>query len=252
VPRIFVALAVLSLATPAAALDLELYAELLERHTREVDDLARTRVDYLALTRSSDWRRLVESLAASDPAGLAGREQRLAFWINAYNILAIETVVAHYPVDSIRDVGSLWRPVWKRSAGRIAGEPYSLDRIEHEIVRPMGDPRAHAAVICASTSCPALRREPWRAERLDAQLDDAMRRWLADPGKGLRIDRADRTVTLSKIFDWFEEDFEAAGGALAFAARHAPPDARAWIGANPDADVEYFDYDWRLNDLAGR
>jgi hypothetical protein len=249
-PRLLAALTVFALAVPAGALDLELYARVLERHTSAVDDLARTRVDYRGLTTSPDWQRLVESLAASDPDALASRDEKLAFWINAYNILAIDTVVQNYPVESIRDVGSLWSPVWKRTAGTIDGEPYTLDQIEHEIVRPMGDPRGHAAVICASTSCPALLREPWRAERLDAQLDQAMRTWMADRGKGLRIDRQSGTVTLSKIFDWFDEDFEAQGGALAFATRYAPEDARAWLRAHPDPDVEYFDYDWRANDLA--
>jgi len=249
--RICILLTGLALAAPAAALDDELYARILDRYTREVDDLARTRVDYRGLTRSPDWPRLIASLEASEPARLATRDAQLAFWIDAYNILAIDTIVSHYPVDGIRDVGSLFRPVWKRSAGTIGGESYSLDRIEHGIIRPLGDPRTHAAVICASTSCPALRREPWRAEHLDAQLDDAMRRWMADPGKGLRIDRAAQTVTLSKIFDWFEQDFEAAGGPLAFAARYAPPDARAWLESHPDARVEYFDYDWSANDLGG-
>jgi hypothetical protein len=235
---------------PVAAFDEALYASLLEQHTREVEDLARTRVDYAALARSEAWKRLVASLAASDPEALRTREEKLSFWINAYNVLAIDLVTRNRPVDSIKDVGSFFSPVWGLEAGRIGGRAYSLDEIEHGIVRPMGDPRVHAAVICASTSCPALRREPFTAARLDAQLDDAMRTWMADPDKGLRVDRERRTVRLSKIFDWFEEDFEAAGGALRFAARYAPEDARRWIEANADrARVAYFDYDWRVNAL---
>ena len=248
--RLCIALALLALAAPAAALDLDLYAEILTRHTSEVDDLARTRVDYRALTTSKDWKRLIASLRAADPARLTTREQKLAFWINSYNVLAIDTVVRNYPVDSIRDVGSFWSPVWKREAGTIGGDPYTLDQIEHEIIRPMGDPRTHAAVICASTSCPALRREPWLALRLDAQLDVAVRIWMADPGKGLRIDRASGTVTLTKIFDWFDEDFESDGGPLAFAARYASQDTRLWLGNHRNAPIAYFDYDWTVNDLA--
>ena len=236
------------LALPARALDLDLYAQLLERHTRSVDDLAGTRVDYAALASSADWRRLVASLDGTDVAGLGGRDEKLAFWINVYNILAIETVARNWPVESIRDVGSLLSPVWKKTAGRVGGRAVTLDQVEHEIVRPLGDPRAHAAVVCASTSCPSLRREPYEAARLGAQLDDAMRRWLASPGKGLRIDRNSNTVWLSKIFDWFPEDFEAAGGALVFATRYAPESERAWLrerGAS--ARVRYLDYDWAVN-----
>jgi len=248
-PLFAITLAV-ALAAPATAFDDALYARLLERHTREVDDLARVRVDYPAIAASSDWRRLVAGLASEDLAALRTREQQLAFWIDAYNILAIDLVAQHYPIASIRDIRSLLRPVWKRSAGRVGGRTVTLDEIEHEIVRPLGDPRSHAVVICASTSCPALPREPLTAERLDAQLDTAMRRWMADPGKGLRIDRDARTIHLSKIFDWFEEDFAKPGGVIAFAARYAPESDRAWLHEHgATARLEYFDYDWAVNAL---
>lgn len=240
------ALAGLLLAAPAVALDEALYARLLAEHTVEVDDLARVRVDYPALARSPEWKQLVASLAATDPASLTSRNQRLAFWINAYNVLAMDLVAKSFPLESIRDIGSLFSPVWKKEAGRIGGRAYTLDQIEHEIIRPMGDARAHAVVICASTSCPALPREPLTAKRLDAQLDDAMRAWMADPGKGLAVDRASGTVRLSRIFDWFDEDFEPTP--LRFAARYASAEDRRAIEAlGKDADVAYFDYDWRVN-----
>jgi hypothetical protein len=237
-------------AARAAAFDEALYASLLEHHTRPVADLARVRVDYPAIAASADWRRLVDSLAAADTAALRTREQKLAFWIDAYNILAIDVVARHYPIASIRDVGSLLRPVWKRPAGAVAGRTVTLDEIEHQIVRPIGDPRTHAVVVCASTSCPALPREPLTAERLDTQLDAAMRQWMADPDKGLRIDRAANAVRLSKIFDWFEQDFAAAGGVIAFAARYAPDADRNWLREHgAGARIDYFDYDWAVNAL---
>ncbi len=251
--HLFAAVLALALAAPAAAFDESLYASLLERHTRRVEDLARVRVDYPAIAASADWRRLVASLATADRAALRTREQQLAFWINAYNILAIDLVAKHYPIASIRDIGTLLRPVWKRPAGSAGGRTVTLDEIEHGIVRPLGDPRSHAAVICASTSCPALPREPLTAARLGDQLDAAMRQWLADPGKGLRIDRAANTIQLSRIFDWFEEDFAAAGGVLAFAARYAAEPDREWLRAHgARARLEYFDYDWAVNALANR
>jgi Protein of unknown function, DUF547 len=253
-PSLFAsALAALALAAPAAAFDEALYASLLERHTLPVADLARVRVDYAALATSSDWRRLVHSLAETDLSALRTREQQLAFWIDAYNILAIDLVARHYPVASIRDIGSLLRPVWKRPAGVVGGREVTLDEVEHEIVRPLGEPRAHAVVICASTSCPALSREPLVPERLDAQLDAAARQWLADPGKGLRIDRGANAIELSKIFDWFAEDFAAAGGVLGFAARYAPEADREWLRAHgASARIRYFEYDWAVNALHAR
>jgi hypothetical protein len=114
----------------------------------------------------------------------------------------------------------------------------------------MGEPRAHAVVICASTSCPALPRAPLRAATLDAQLDDATRGWIADTGKGMKIDREANTIRLSKIFDWFEEDFADAGGVLAFVTRHAPAADRKWLEAHgADARIAYFEYDWAANAL---
>jgi len=238
------------LATPAAALDLALYARLLAAHTRPVPDPAGVRVDYEALRASADWRALVASLAASDPARLASREERLAFWIDAYNVLAIELVVRHGPVASIREIGSLLRPVWKREAGRIGGRAYSLDEIEHEILRKAGEPRIHAAIVCASVSCPSLAREPFRAESLDAQLTAALRGFLADPRKGSRLDAERGVLVLSPIFDWFGEDFAPAGGALAFVRPHLPDATRAWLAAHEGrVALDWFDYDWSLNGL---
>jgi hypothetical protein len=240
-------------ATAGAAepLDEALYTKLLLRHTSETRDLAGTRVDYSGLKASRDWRRLIANVRGTDPADLLGREQQLAYWFNVYNILTIDLVVRAYPVESIRDLGSLFSPVWKKEAGRVGGRTVTLHQIEHEILRPLGDPRIHVAIVCASLSCPALPREPWTAQRMDAQLDAALRRWMSDPRKGLSVDPSPGDVRLSKIFEWFEEDFEGAGGVLAFATRYAPPDERAWLERNGrDARVRYFDYDWRLNDLA--
>ena len=155
----------------------------------------------------------------------------------------------HYPIDSIRSIGGLFSPVWKKPAGEIAGRPYTLHEIEHEILRPMGEPRIHAAIVCASLSCPPLRREPYRAAELDAQLDDNSRRWLSDPRKGARIDRSSRTLHLSPILDWFAEDFD--GGVVAFVGAHLPADEAEWLRAQGRAlRVRYFDYDWSLNDAA--
>jgi hypothetical protein len=244
---LFLALGLLAVSAAATPLDLDLYAQLLERHTRAIPDIAGTRVDYSAVSRDPEWLRLSESLEASEVGGLADRE-KLAFWINAYNILAIDLVARNYPVESIKDIGSLLRPVWKRRAGAIDGREVSLDEIEHGILRPLGDPRIHGAIVCASLSCPPLRREPYRAERLEAQLDDNTRRWLADPRKGVAVGAGTRTLLVSAIFEWFAEDFEAEGGVLAFVERFGPDEARALVREG-GVRIRHLDYDWSLNDL---
>lgn len=236
-------------ATPALAdFDDALYASLLERHTRAVPDTAGTRVDYRALRASPDWKKVVASLASAAPG--TTRDGQLAFWINAYNVLAIDVVLGGYPLDSIRDRGGFLTPVWRIDAGRVAGQVRTLHEIEHEILRPMGDPRIHAAIVCASTSCPSLRREPFRSADVDAQLDDAMRRFLADRRKGMAIDRGAGRVQLSSIFDWFAEDFGGAAKVVAAITPYAPERDQAWLRANATATVSYFDYDWKLNDTA--
>lgn len=242
------ALPLLTVPASAAVYDEALYAELLTRHTRQTDDIAQVRIDYAALKQSDDWKRLVASVEAADLSALATREQRLAFWINAYNILAADLVARSWPVESIKDLGSFLSPVWKQEAWTIGGEPRSLHEIEHDILRPMGEPRIHGAIVCASLSCPPLRREPWQAGKLEAQLDDNLRTWLANEQKGLRLEAARRTVHLSSIFDWFEEDFEPAGGVLAFVQRYAPQPGRSWLAQNAGlVSVRYLDYDWRVN-----
>lgn len=224
------------------------YASLLARYTEAVDAKVGTRVDYAGLRREPEWKSLIAELAAVDPAALTERDAILAFWINTYNIFAIDLIVRNPPVESIKDLGSFFSPVWKKEAGRLAGRPYTLDEIEHGILRKLGEPRIHGAIVCASISCPNLRREPYVAARIDAQLADNMRAWLARPEKGLAIDRATNSVRISPIFDWFEADFAVRGGVMAVVTRYAPASDRAWLvehGAG--ARVGYFEYDWRLN-----
>ena len=247
---LFALLASLLLTAPvsAAEIDLDLYDRLLAEHTVETTDVVGTRVDYRAIARDPGWKKLSSQLRGARP-GKLGREAQLAYWINAYNVFTVDLIVEHYPVESIRDIGSFLFPVWDEHVATIEGRELSLGAIEHEILRKMGEPRIHAAIVCASTSCPPLMRTAFRAERLDEQLDAAMRRWLASPEKGVRIDRARRTVHVSAIFDWFEEDFEAGGGILATVAGFVDQKDADWLrGPGRNASVRFFDYDWSLND----
>jgi hypothetical protein len=238
-----------ALADDTRTIDLELYGRILEAHTRATPDIVGTRVDYRALETSDDWKRLVAQVRASTPSRMSA-DERLAFWINAYNILAIELVRVHYPVESIKDIGSFFSPVWNVEVAKIEGRTLSLGEIEHEILRKLDEPRIHAAIVCASVSCPPLARTPFRPTRLDEDLSAAMRRWLANHEKGLAIDRKTRTVRLSKVFDWFAEDFESRGGVLAVISHYVSPDDAAWLRANAaSARIRYFDYDWSLNDV---
>lgn len=230
-------------------IDLVLYAQLLETHTRAVPDLVGTRVNYRSLKTSPDWKRLAAQVRAAKPSRLA-RNDELAYWINAYNILTIDLILEHYPVESIRELGSFFSPVWDKTVATIEGREISLGFIEHEILRKLDEPRIHAAIVCASTSCPPLARTPFRSDTLDANLTAAMRAWLESPKKGIAIDRANRRVRLSRIFDWFEEDFASRGGVLTAITAYVSSEDAEWLRTvGPSAQIRYFDYDWTLNDL---
>lgn len=132
------------------------------------------------------------------------RPQQLAFLINAYNAFTVELILTRYPdLNSIKDLGSFVRSPWKKKFFRLLGQERSLDEVEHELMRASGifdDPRIHFAVVCASVGCPKLRNEAFVAERLDSQLDDALRRFLSDRIRN-RFDATHGTLAVSKIFD---------------------------------------------------
>ncbi|MFT5695738.1 MAG: hypothetical protein ACI9QQ_001717 [Myxococcota bacterium] len=231
-----------------ASLYASLYAELLEQFTSETSATVQTRVDYKGLGADPRWKQLLKHVEKVNPKSLNTQHEKIAFWSNAYNIFAIDLVISAYPVESIKDIGSFFTPVWDHEAGRVAGRTYNLDEIEHEILRPLKEPRVHGAIVCASISCPPLARTPFTPDGLEQELNAIVTRWLSSPTKGLRIDRQSKTVTISKIFDWFESDFDAAGGPLAFASPHLPDADAQWIRAHRDElEIEHFDYDWGLN-----
>jgi len=225
----------------AASPNWQAYAALLHDHVHagKVDNIRLNLVDYKAWANDKRWPALLATLRDFDTAKLTNRNEKLAFWINTYNILAIKVVIDHAPLKSIRDAGSFFSPVWKKPAGMIAGKQRSLHEVEHEILRTMGEPRIHFAIVCASVSCPDLRREAYRAATLDAQLDDQTRRFLNTPGKGMKI--SGNNIYISKIFDWFADDFTASGGVDAFVRKYRTEKPLA------TDSLTYLDYDWSLN-----
>jgi len=196
-------------------------------------------VDYEGFKTDAAFHRVVSQLDAFDTQQLVTRNEKLAFYINAYNILAIKVVLDHWPVDSIKDVGGLFSPVWKKNAGEINRKIVTLHEIEHEILRKMAEPRIHMAIVCASVSCPDLRNEAYTAAQLEQQLDDQTKKFLANAGKGLYVKR--NVAYVSKIFDWFEEDFSIYGGVKGFIQKYQPV-----LSAVSDVEAD-IDYDWQLN-----
>lgn len=213
------------------------------------------RVDYASWGRDgrAELTSYVRSLESVEPAQYAtwSREQRLAFWIDAYNAYMVVQILDHYPLASVREIGLLPFAAFKDDfipMQRLRGAKLSLDDIEHRILRKeIGEPLIHFGIVCASKSCPALASEAFRADAVTSQLESAARRFLADPARN-RLDADGKTVRLSSIFQWFREDFEKSGTLARFVARYAPePMAQAL--ARPDVKIEFLDYDWSLNGL---
>jgi hypothetical protein len=233
-------LAAASLADPYGLL-----AQLLQRHVQGDG------VDYEGLRGEAGLlEESLEALSRVEPSSLSRAEQ-LAFWINAYNACTLALIVRQ-PVTtgSIMDIPEGDR--WKWRGWQLGGELVSLDHIEHEILRPMGEPRIHFAINCASRSCPPLAPRPYRGTQLEAQLDAATRAYLADPAHGLRLDApagSPPVLYLSRIFEWFAGDFEKVAGSVdGFVRRHAPAGVQETLAEHPDPlEVRYLEYDWSLN-----
>ncbi len=224
------------------------WSELLQRHVRNGF------VDYSGWRRAGEreldvYLAALESVCRDHYVGWS-RPQKLAFWINAYNAYTVRLILDHYPLDSIRDIGLLPGAAFRKDfiqMQRLRGATIDLNEVEHTILRSeLREPRIHFAITCASTSCPALRSEAYRATVLDRQLDDAARGFLRDPTKN-RFDMAAEVLWLSPIFDWFDEDFVRAAGSLtAYVAPFAEePTARAIAAGR--VRVRFLRYDWSLN-----
>ncbi len=253
-------------ATSARAFDHEhsAFGALLTRHVVVATEGHSSAVRYtdLAAERTA-LQAYLQSLSSVAPSEYAGwtKPQRLAFLINAYNAFTLDLVLTRYPaLASIKELGSLFQSPWKRRFFTLLGEERSLDDIEHGMIRAPGafdEPRIHVAVVCASIGCPMLRPEAFVAARLEAQLEDSMRRFLADPARN-RYDAANGKLRVSRIFDWYRKDFEQGHGGFdslkATFARYADqlsPEAAARVHIHAgDYALSYLEYDWRLNDAA--
>ncbi|HRY15412.1 MAG: DUF547 domain-containing protein [Candidatus Competibacteraceae bacterium] len=234
---------------------------LLKRHVVLITQGNASQVDYAGFkTDQTALQQYLDALSAVSEADYRrwSKPQQLAFLINAYNAFTIELILTRYPdLKSIKDLGSILQSPWKKTFFTLLGQERSLDEVEHGMIRAPGvfnEPRIHAAVNCASIGCPMLRNEAFVADRLDQQLEDSMRRFLADRSRN-RFDAARNTLSVSKIFDWYQGDFEKGYQGFtsldATFARYADalgdtPQAQAAIRQG-GLKIQYLDYDWALN-----
>lgn len=218
------------------------WSELLQKHVRK-DGL----VDYKGFIKDKDkLNAYAEYLSENPPASDWTDEEKIAYWINAYNVFTVKLIVDNYPVKSIKDLNPAIsiptvRSIWTKEWFQIGGEDFSLDRIEHKILRKeFEEPRIHFAVNCASISCPILRNEAYVPERLDAQLDEQAKFFLNDKSRN-KIEP--QSVRVSKIFSWFGGDFKKGQTLIQFLNKYSE------VEIDNKAKVRFMDYDWNLNEV---
>lgn len=207
------------------------FNELLQKHVSD-----QGKVNYSGFRRDiTILRDYISSLGANTPKDSWTKEDKLAYWINAYNALTIDLILRNPSIKSIKEIGDPWdQKLWK-----LGNKYYDLNEIEHNILRKMNEPRIHFAIVCASVSCPKLQNWAYSSLGLDDQLTNAAKDFLNDPTKNL-ISR--NKIKLSKIFKWFAKDFKQDGSLIDFLNKYSD------IEISQNASIGYKDYDWNLNE----
>ncbi|MGB0980787.1 MAG: DUF547 domain-containing protein [Winogradskyella sp.] len=193
-------------------------------------------VDYKGF--KTDFKTLqsyIKQLKTHQPTDNWTKNDKLAYWINAYNALTIDLILRNYPIKSIKDIKNPWdQRLWK-----LGDQWQNLNDIEHNILRKMDEPRIHFAIVCASISCPKLQNEAFIASTLNEQLTNATKEFLTDTSKNkLSKER----IKLSKLFKWFKKDFEQNGSLIHFLNQYST------IKILDTAKRSYTTYNWGLND----
>jgi hypothetical protein len=215
-------------------------------------------VDYQGLKTEPKLDLYLQILSSTDPDKLKDDNEKIAFWINVYNAFTIKAVADNYPIESINDLHKggrilghiLSTTIWDEDFIGINGKKYSLNDVEHEILRKdFNEPRIHFAIVCASISCPVLRNEAFTAEKLEDQLQDQSLIFFNDRTKN-KFDTENNIAYISKILDWFEEDFgNNEQEVLIFVSNFTDEETASDIRNNRnDWSIDYLSYDWGLND----
>lgn len=217
----------------------QLWTDLLQKHVSPDGS-----VDYNGFKKDmAKLKEYTSLLAANHPNSSWSDAEQMAYWINAYNAFTIQLVAEHYPLESIKDIKRgipMVNTVWDIKFIEIGGQKYDLNKIEHGILRKDWDePRIHFAVNCASISCPNLRNEAFTADKLESQLTEQTRLFLADENKN-RISK--NKVEVSRLFQWFGGDFKKKGTLIDFLNQYTDMQIAS------KADVKYLKYDWGIND----
>lgn len=198
------------------------------------------------LSKKEKLKTYLQLLENNPPQENWTRDQKLAYWINAYNAFTIDLILKHYPVKSIKDIGSKVKipfvnTPWDIKFIEIGGEEYDLNNLEHGIIRKEFDePRIHFALVCAAISCPKLQNRAYLPEKLDEQLTKGAQEFLSDPSKNEF--KGSSKAKLSKLFSWYGGDFNNDGSMIDYINKYAP------VQLDKRAVIDWKNYDWALNE----
>ena len=163
----------------------------------------------------------------------------MAYWINAYNAYTIKLILENYPLKSIMDIKQKGKSAWKIPFAKVGGKTYTLDHIEHKILRKkLFDPKIHVGVNCASGSCPKLGNKAFTEENVEAELTQLMKDFVNDSSRN-KI--TTKKVKISEIFNWFKSDFTKNGSVIDYLNKYSETEI------NSKAKISYLKYDWSLN-----
>ena len=203
-------------------------------------------VDYPNLGSDASFHAYIQNLQRTAPQQLPTPNHRLAFWINAYNAFAIKGILNGYSPSSL--TGRYTYFIGQKYV--VGGEPVNLYDLERKILIPyFHEPRIHFAIVCASKSCPKLQPWAYSPEYIDPQLNQSARQFINDPSRN-RFDQRRKIAYLSKIFDWFEEDFvNHSGSILRYIAQFVQDHELANDLRSTPYAIEFLEYDWNLNGI---
>lgn len=197
-------------------------------------------------TEKQKLKSYLAMLEKNPPKDNWSEDEQLAYWINAYNAFTISLILEHHPINSIKDIGAIVKipfvnTPWDIKFIHIGNNTYDLNNIEHGIIRKkFNEPRIHFALVCAAISCPKLQNQAYLPNKIDEQLTNAAKDFLADPSKNEFISPTKARV--SKLFDWYGGDFKKEMNLIEYINKYSP------MKLESHAKIDWKDYNWTLNE----
>lgn len=210
----------------------EAWNNLLQKHVSEQGN-----VNYNGFKSDiTEFYSYLNSLSETPPEDSWSKDETLAYWMNVYNAFTIKLILDNYPIQSIKDIDG----PWNHRFIKIGAKWYTLNDVEHRIIRKMDEPRIHFALVCAAVSCPRLYNKAFTSKNLDSDLVLLTKGFLGDSSKN---ELSESSIKLSKIFKWYGGDFKSNESSLIdFLNQYSD------ITISEKAKKSYKDYNWNLND----